>query len=173
MRWTLYDGGIARAGAQEQLRRVSEERFRLHQVSREVEEEVRRSWERLQREEELLRLLEEQLIFADEVVAGYRSQFEAGQRSLLDLLDAQNTRINVAQAYATSEHAYLFAQYRLLAAMGGLLDALGLEPVYAADDLEQGFLYVSVAAASEVAPGVAGIGIAAIGRGALADRARR
>lgn len=133
VRWTLYDGGIALAGAQEQLRRVSEERFRLHQVDREVEQEVRQSWERLQREEELLNLLEEQLAFADQVVAGYTDQFEAGQRSLLDLLDAQNTRINVAQAYATSEHAHLFAQYRLMAAMGGLLDALGLEPVFAAE----------------------------------------
>ncbi|PWE18604.1 hypothetical protein DDZ18_03090 [Marinicauda salina] len=126
MRWTLYNGGINQASAQENLRRVSEERFRLHQVSREIEEEVRLSWDRLEREEELLEVLREQADFSNEVVDGYLSQFDAGQRSLLDLLDAQNTRINVLEALATSRHAHLFAQYRMLASMGDLVETMGL-----------------------------------------------
>jgi len=132
VRWELYNGGIYSAAEQEQLRRVSEERFRLHQVSREVEEDVRISWDRLETEQSLLQVLADQTAQSDEVVDGYARQFDGGRRSLLDLLDGQNTRVNVAEAYATSQHAYLFAQYRLLASMGELLNTLNLTPPSAA-----------------------------------------
>jgi adhesin transport system outer membrane protein len=127
-RWELYNGGIYSASEQEQLRRVSEERFRLHQVSREVEEDVRISWDRLESETTLMEVLGQQTALSAEVVDGYNRQWGTGQRSLLDLLDSQNTRINVEEAYATSQHAHLFAQYRLLASMGSLVETLGLTP---------------------------------------------
>lgn len=132
-RWELYNGGIYGAAEQEQLRRVSEERFRLHQVAREVEEDVRISWDRLESEESLMEVLSEQTALSANVVDGYARQFDGGRRSLLDLLDAQNTRINVDEAYATSQHAHLFAQYRLLASMGDLLDTLSLTPPAASE----------------------------------------
>jgi len=133
VRWELYNGGIYSAAEQEQLRRVSEERFRLHQISREVEEDVRISWDRLESEQSLLQVLADQTELSGEVVGGYTRQFDGGRRSLLDLLDAQNTNINVQEALATSQHSYLFAQYRLLASMGELLNALNLTPPSAAE----------------------------------------
>lgn len=131
--WEFYNGGIYQAAEQEQLRRVSEERFRLHQVAREVEEDVRISWDRLESEQSLLSVLQEQTSLSTEVVDGYERQWAGGRRSLLDLLDAQNSKINVAEALATSEYAYLFAQYRLLASTGDLLNNLGLTPPAAAE----------------------------------------
>jgi len=127
MRWTLFDSGRSLANVSEQARRVDESRYRLHQVQREVDQEVRVAFERLTRERELIASLRDQSRFADDVVEGYASQFNAGQRSLLDLLDAQNSRLSVRQLLATSEHALIFAEYRLLAATGGLVEALELE----------------------------------------------
>jgi len=127
VRWTLFDSGRSIANVSEQARRVDESRYRLHQVQREVDQEVRVAYERLERERELIANLRDQARFADEVVEGYASQFAAGQRSLLDLLDAQNSRLSVRQLLATSEHALIFAEYRLLAAAGGLVEALELE----------------------------------------------
>jgi len=132
-RWEFYNGGIYQAAEQEQLRRVSEERFRLHQVAREVEQDVRVSWESLESERQLLSVLTDQTELSSSVVDGYERQWAGGRRSLLDLLDSQNTRLNVAEALATSQHAYLFAQYRLLASTGDLLNTLGLTPPAAAD----------------------------------------
>ena len=57
----------------------------------------------------------------EKLVSSYREQFKVGQRSLLDVLDAQNTRFNTATLADTSSYASLFAQYRLLAATGQLL----------------------------------------------------
>jgi len=133
VRWEFYNGGIYQAAEQEELRRVSEERFRLHQVAREVEEQVRLSWDRLESEQSLMQVLTDQTNLSIQVVDGYERQFPTGRRSLLDILDAQNTRINVAEALAVSEHSHLFAQYRLLASMGELLNTLNLDSPSAAE----------------------------------------
>jgi adhesin transport system outer membrane protein len=64
----------------------------------------------------------------DKLVASYRQQFRVGQRSLLDVLDAQNTRVNTDILAMTSQYAVIFANYRLLAATGKLLSTLNLKP---------------------------------------------
>ncbi len=127
VRWNIYDGGIKDANVQEQIRRASEERLRLHEAHREVEESVRASWDRRMHQQQLLSTLQTQLRSADEVVQSYAEQFQVGRRSLLDLLDAYNTRHNVRVLNETARYAILFADYRLLAATGTLLNSLGLE----------------------------------------------
>ena len=57
----------------------------------------------------------------------YRAQFNVGRRSLLDVLDAQNTRANVQAQLEVSKLAQLYAQYRVLAATNNLLEAMGLD----------------------------------------------
>ena len=46
MRWNLYRGGIDIANKQEALRRIDEQRFRLDQAYRDVEETMRLAWNR-------------------------------------------------------------------------------------------------------------------------------
>src|SRR5690606_33932188 len=95
MRWNLYRGGIDTANEQEQIRRVSEQRLVLHQSHREVEEAVRISWDRRQRQSDLSRSLRDQANTNSQLVRSYREQLAIGQRSLLDVLGAQNTSYNV------------------------------------------------------------------------------
>ena len=127
LKWNLYKGGIDVANEQEQIRRASEARHRHHQAHREVEEAVRVSWERMQRQREIYSLYSTQLITNNTLVSSYNQQFRVGRRSLLDLLDAQNTRFNTEVLALTSNYAHRFAQYRLLAATGQLLDVLNLK----------------------------------------------
>jgi outer membrane protein, adhesin transport system len=128
VRWNLFDGGIKNANEQEQIRRASEQRLRLHEVHRQVEELVRTSWERKQRQSELAGILGRQLGEAGKVVGAYQDQFKVGRRSLLDVLDAQNTRFNAAVLTETARYAALFAEYRISAATGTLVASLGLKP---------------------------------------------
>ncbi|WP_246272864.1 TolC family outer membrane protein [Oricola thermophila] len=132
-RWNLYRGGIDKANEQEQIRRASEQRLVLHQIHREIEEAVRSSWERRVRQASLASTLRQQAQENARLVSSYREQFRVGQRSLLDVLDAQNTRFNVGVLAATAEYASLFAEYRLLAATGQLLSTLGVTPPKQAD----------------------------------------
>jgi len=133
LRWNLYRGGIDKANEQEQIRRASEQRMVLHQVYREIEEAVRISWERRFRQAELARSLAQQATSSQQIVVSYREQFQVGQRSLLDVLDAQNTRFNTAVLSDTARFASLFAEYRLLAATGQLLSTIGIAPAKQSD----------------------------------------
>ncbi|RWI08652.1 TolC family protein [Mesorhizobium sp.] len=134
LRWNLYRGGIDKANEQEQIRRTSEQRLGLHQVLREIEEAVRTSWDRRFRQADLAKTLRLQASESAKLVVSYREQFKVGQRSLLDVLDAQNTRFNTATLADTASYASLFAEYRLLAATGQLLKTMKLQPAKQAAD---------------------------------------
>ncbi|MCV0395632.1 MAG: TolC family protein [Rhizobiaceae bacterium] len=126
-RWNLYRGGIDIANEQEQIRRASEQRLVLHQSHREVEEAVQISWDRRLRQADLAETLRAQSATNARLVNSYREQLVVGQRSLLDVLGAQNTRYNVSVLAKTAEYAALFAEYRLLAATGTLLKTMNLQ----------------------------------------------
>lgn len=125
-RWNLYRGGIDVANEQEKIRRASEQRLALHQVYREIEEAVRVSWDRRLKQMELAGLLREQSSTNSQLVSTYREQLGIGQRSLLDVLGAQNTRYNVAILALTADAASRFAEYRVLAATGSLLKTMNI-----------------------------------------------
>ncbi|WP_046863562.1 TolC family outer membrane protein [Microvirga massiliensis] len=128
MRWNLYNGGIDQANIQEQTRRVAESQFFRDQVLREIREAVRLSFDRRIRQLELTDALGEQVAAATRVVNAYNEQFQVGRRSLLDVLDAQNTRYNGQVLLETSRIGARFAEYRIMAATGQLVAALGLTP---------------------------------------------
>lgn len=126
MKWNLFRGGIKRANEQEQIRRASEQRMILHKTHRQIEEAVRASWDRRLRQKKLANTLSVQARQNARLVRSYRAQFSIGQRSLLDVLDAQNTQFNVDVLARTARYASLFAEYRLLASTGQLLRVLKL-----------------------------------------------
>jgi adhesin transport system outer membrane protein len=126
--WNLFNGGIDRAFRQEQIRRVDEATMALYRVAREVEEAVQLAWDRREQQAQRLALLRRQLATVAELVRSYADQFAIGQRSLLDLLDAQNARVNAEISVWTAEAAVKLAEYRILAATGTLLPTLGIAP---------------------------------------------
>lgn len=121
MRWNIYDGGIKSAEVQENVRRETEAMLVLDQTAREVEEAVRTSWLRLRTQSELISVYSEQLQSTGNLISSYREQFKVGDRSLLDVLDAQNTGYNVQVLHDTAVYSLAFAEYRLMAASGALL----------------------------------------------------
>jgi outer membrane protein, adhesin transport system len=126
--WNLYRGGIDRANRQEQIRRMDEATMVLYSISREVEEAVKLSWDRREQQAQRLGSLRRQLGSVRDLVRSYADQFAIGQRSLVDLLDAQNARVNAEISVWTAEAAVQLAEYRILAATGRLLPALGIAP---------------------------------------------
>jgi adhesin transport system outer membrane protein len=128
LRWTLFSGGINQANVQEQVRRVSEERYRLHEASRDAEYDVRTAWSRREKQLGQLTDLETQSRVSDDLLISYREQFNVGRRSLLDVLDAENTRHNVQVQRETARFAALFAEYKVLAATNTLLKTMNLTP---------------------------------------------
>lgn len=132
LRWNIYDGGIKSASEQEEIRRASEQRLKVEEELRTIGQQVRLAWDTRTREGEIGKILARQLTEDKEVVSSYQDQFKVGRRSLLDVLDAQNTRFNVAVLRETANYAALFADYQLLASTGSLLKALNISPPAAA-----------------------------------------
>ena len=126
LRWDLYNGGIKEANVREQRNRADEVHARLFERTRRAEEDVRTAWSRLQNQSRLVSELETQQRIADDLLLSYREQFNIGRRSLLDVLDAQNTRNNVQAQTETARLSKLYAQYRVLASANKLIDCLGV-----------------------------------------------
>ena len=124
----MFDGGIQQAQVQENDRRETESMLARQQTLTEVEESVRTAWELMSSQSTLSRQYKDQLNASDTLVSSYRDQFKVGQRTLLDVLDAQNTRFNVQVLYETSAVSRRFSQYLLLASTGGLLSYLKIDP---------------------------------------------
>ena len=81
-----------------------------------------------------IRALEQQVVYLernklsqDKTRKAYQDQFDIGQRTLLDLLDAQNEYFDTQRAYATAQTNLLAAKARTLANSGLLLDALSMD----------------------------------------------
>ena len=126
LRWDLYNGGIKEANVREQRNRADEVHGRLFERTRRAEEDVRTAWSRLQNQNRLVSELETQQRISDDLLLSYREQFNIGRRSLLDVLDAQNTRNNVQAQTETARLSKLYAQYRVLASANRLIECLGV-----------------------------------------------
>lgn len=132
VRWTLFNGGTKEANVREQLERENETHGRLFEQTRAAEEDVRTAWSRLQNQTALTGELESQGRVSDDLLLSYREQFNIGRRSLLDVLDAQNSRDVVQQQIETARLAKLYAQYQVLATENRLIQCLGVQPPAAA-----------------------------------------
>ncbi|HVL29473.1 MAG TPA: TolC family protein [Sphingomicrobium sp.] len=132
MRWLIFNGGTNVANVREQQARADEAHARLFEMTRRAEEDARSAWNRMTNQSRLVTELETQSRVSDDLLLSYREQFNVGRRSLLDVLDAQNTRQNVQAQAETARMAKLYAQYRVLAASNRLIECLGVQMPQAA-----------------------------------------
>ena len=102
LRWDIFNGGINRANVREQQGRADEAHGRLFEQTRQAEQDARSAWSRLKNQAALTDQLEAQSRISDDLLLSYREQFNVGRRSLLDVLDAQNSRYNVQAQVETA-----------------------------------------------------------------------
>jgi adhesin transport system outer membrane protein len=135
MRWNLYRGGVDQAQRRVALGRMSQAMSQRQVALRNAEEEARRSWTQLQITNERLPSLDGARNQNRAVRDAYATQFfNRGERSLIDVLNAENELFVSNGRVASAEHTRVFAAYRLLAAMGELTSTLGLETPPEADE---------------------------------------
>ncbi|MFM5924794.1 MAG: TolC family protein [Novosphingobium sp.] len=127
MRWNIFNGGVTAAKVREADRGADEARFGLAQAQRDSELGVRKAWIGLENWRAKSEIQQERLNVARGVRESYRAQFGIGRRSLLDLLDAQNSVYNATVEAQAANTGLLLAQYGLLAQMGRLRSFLGVE----------------------------------------------
>jgi adhesin transport system outer membrane protein len=128
MRYNLFNGGSDVAKISETTIQIQEATEVLHRTQRQVEESLRLSWNSMVTAQDRLPKLQATAEAAARTRDGYAQQFNLGQRTLLDLLDSENELYIGRSNYLDAQYIDLFSRYRLMADMGKLLSALGVEP---------------------------------------------
>jgi adhesin transport system outer membrane protein len=127
LRYNLFRGGADIAREREAFARIREAREALRQAQRSAAQEARIAYNALvtanARVEALRAAVEAQRATRDV----YAQQFDLGQRSLLDLLDAQNELFIARSNLVTAEFTEFFGVYRVLAVIGDLLMTLDVD----------------------------------------------
>jgi adhesin transport system outer membrane protein len=136
--WDLFPGGQdswKRAAAAE---RYNEQKMRHARLQRDAFEALDKAWAARTITSDRAAALLRQVNADRKAIAAYNKEYELGQRSLIDLLNAENQLFNGLVSLESTRDVAVFADYQLLAAMGQLLvflktaesvDALPLETI--------------------------------------------
>jgi len=131
MRYNLYRGGSDAARKRAAALNVNEARDVRDRSVLQLEETLQLAWAAYQATGAQLPLLEQQVTAALATRDAYAKQFNIGQRTLLDVLNAENEVTQARQSVVATRADNLLARYRLLEAMGILVDELGVGEVLA------------------------------------------
>ncbi|MEJ2575662.1 MAG: TolC family outer membrane protein [Gammaproteobacteria bacterium] len=132
MRYNLYRGGADAAKVRETAYNITESKEVRNRAYRQLEEALRLAWAALDATTRQVPLLEAQIVAARATRDAYAKQFNIGQRTLIDLLNSENEVLAARQAVVNAASDRLLAYYRVLEAMGRLVEHFGSEtPVVA------------------------------------------
>ncbi|GFM37740.1 TolC family outer membrane protein [Desulfovibrio psychrotolerans] len=127
MDWNLFKGGSDVAGVRAARARKSAAELGLRDTRDALMEEVLASWSLYEAAKEQAALYEQAVEFNRQTRDMYLQQFTVGQRSLLDVLDAENELFNTQGQLITARMNVVVGGFRLLALNGDILSALNID----------------------------------------------
>ena len=126
LNWNLYNGGTDQARIRQAVDLVNQAADQRDKICRDTRQVAAIAFNDTQKLAEQLAALDRNVLAIEKARDAYRQQFDIGQRSLLDLLNAENELYTAKRAYANAEFDLLVAQTRTLAATQRLTPQLGL-----------------------------------------------
>ncbi len=124
--YNLYSGGANRAAVRRSLEEVNQAKDLRDKACIDLRQTTQIAYNDAHRIEEQLISLDQHRRSSDKVRTAYTEQFNIGQRTLLDLLDAENEYFEASRSYTKADADLEIAYARTLAAMGRLLPAVGV-----------------------------------------------
>jgi adhesin transport system outer membrane protein len=131
LNWNLYNGGSDQARVKQFADLINQAADQRDKACRDVRQTVAIAHNDIGRARTQLTALDRNVLAIEKARDAYRQQFDIGQRSLLDLLNAENELYTAKRAYANAEHDLLLAQARSQASRNTLVSTLGLSPAEA------------------------------------------
>lgn len=126
LNWNLYNGGSDQARVRQQVGLMNQAADLRDRVCRDTRQIAAIAYNDTRKLTEQLVYLERNTLAIEKARDAYRQQFDIGQRSLLDLLNAENEVYTARRAYANAEHDLALAYARTQAAMSRLSTTLGI-----------------------------------------------
>lgn len=122
--WDIFTGGQTSWRRAEAAERMIEQTERHARLQRDAFESLDKAWAARTITADRAAALNRQVDSARKVVAAYSKEYELGQRTLIDLLNAENQLFNALVSLVSTQGVAVFADYQLLATMGKLLEYL-------------------------------------------------
>lgn len=131
MNWVLHKGGRS-ARNRSMIERRNKAISERHVAIRDVRELAERTWNAHQANLDRARVLDVQLAVNRRLVEQFETEFEAGARTLLDLLEVERATFEVEFEKTSADSSLAFSRYRLLATQSRLARHFGVENANAA-----------------------------------------
>jgi outer membrane protein len=128
----LYQGGGEYATIRQAKETLGQRRIDLDTAREQVQSTVVQSWGQLQAAKAQIESTQAQVAASEIALNGVREEARVGQRTTLDVLNAQQALVNARVALVTAQRDRVVASYTVLASVGGLTpQILGLNiPTY-------------------------------------------
>ncbi|PLX77018.1 MAG: channel protein TolC, partial [Desulfuromonas sp.] len=124
LRWNLYNGGSDVADREAAIQRKMQAASHRDDQRDMVLEETRITWAELESAKSQVVSYGDSVNFNQKTLDSYMKQFDIGQRSLLDVLDARNELFQSSGLLVTARSNEVVASGRLLALTGKLTESL-------------------------------------------------
>ncbi|MDA9493328.1 MULTISPECIES: TolC family outer membrane protein [unclassified Bradyrhizobium] len=123
----IYQGGGEYALIRQSKENLAQQRLNLETTRDQTRANVVQFWGNLQAGKAQVQSAQAQVTASEIALNGVREEAKAGQRTTLDVLNAQQALVNARVALVTAQHDRVVASYNVLAAVGRLApQVLGL-----------------------------------------------
>jgi outer membrane protein len=128
----IYQGGAEYSAIRQAKETLGQRRLDLDTARDQVQSAVTQAWGQLEAAKAQINATQAQVTAAEVALNGVREEARVGQRTTLDVLNAQQALVNARSALVTAQRDRVVASYTVLAATGALSpQILGLKiPVY-------------------------------------------
>jgi len=126
--WDIFRGGQDTWKRKEMAERYIQGTMAHARLQRDAVESIDKAWAARTLTADRISSLTRQIASDRKVIVSYQKEYELGQRSLVDLLNGQNQLFNGLVSLISTQGVAVFADYQLLAAMGGLIEYVKAPP---------------------------------------------
>jgi outer membrane protein len=124
----IYQGGSEYSLVRQAKETLGQQRISLDTARDQVQATVQQAWGQLEAAKAQIQATQAQVNSAEIALNGVREEARVGQRTTLDVLNAQQELVNARVSLVTAQHDRVVASYSLLNTVGGLsVSGLGLK----------------------------------------------
>lgn len=127
VRWNIFNSGADVAAVKAANARIRESRQNMYNFDDSLLLDIQSTWTNYQAAKDQYKHYSEAVTFNEFTRIAYLEQFQLGQRTLLDVLDAENELYNSATQAETAKGNVLVGAYRLIALTGDLLPIMHID----------------------------------------------
>lgn len=173
LNWNLFNGGADSARVRQSANLLNQMADARDKACRDSRQTAAIAFNDVRKLGEQLGYLERHVSSAEKARDAYRQQFDIGQRSLLDVLNAENEVYSAKRAEVIARHDLVTAKARSHASASSLVAALGLTRAgNAQDDIAEGRYWQAGDDAAARCP-LSATDISLTSKGELDERARQ